>query len=277
MFLPRLFSFVVLIILFVLSIVLKNWIGLAIFGAIFTLGAFGLTYEILSMLEKTGRKSYKLATSMAAAFLIIGLVSRLSYNFLLIIPSVLMVTMWIQMLNHRRFKESLDRMVNSAAALMMSALPLSFVVAIYMMGEGSTYSGRWLLVALVLTTKAGDTGAYCTGMLFHKISGGRNHKIVPNVSPKKSWEGTIGGCLFSILVSVWLFNTGLANDVIVGILLFFGGFYGDLVESALKRTCGVKDSGAIIPGMGGIYDVLDSLLLNAPLFYFYVILKNLIY
>jgi phosphatidate cytidylyltransferase len=277
MFLPRLLSFVILIILFGLSIFLKNWIGLAIFGGIFTIAAFGLTYEILSMLEKKGCKSYKLTTSMTAAFLIIGIVNNLSYHFLLIIPGILMITMWIQMLNHRKFEEALDRMIHSAAALMMGVLPLSFLIAIYMMGEGTTYSGRWLVVALVLTTKAGDTGAYCVGMLYHKISGGRNHKIVPNISPKKSWEGTIGGCICSIAVSILLFNNGLVNDVIVGMLLFFGGFYGDLVESALKRTCGVKDSGSVIPGMGGVYDVLDSLLLNAPLFYFYLILKNLIY
>lgn len=277
MFVPRLFSFIILVTLFVLSIVWKDRIGLAIFGFLFTLGAFGLTYEILTMLEKIGRKSYKLSTAMAAAFLIAGLVCGLGYRFLLIIPAILMVMMWLQMLNHRKFEESLDRLIHSAAALMMSVLPLSFLVSIYMMGEGTTYGGRWLLVAMVLTTKAGDTGAYCTGMLYHKISGGRNHKIVPNISPKKSWEGTIGGCLCSILVSILLFGNGTMNDVILGILLFFGGFYGDLVESAFKRTCGVKDSGAIIPGMGGIYDVLDSLLLNAPIFYFYLVLKNLIY
>lgn len=277
MFVPRLFSFIILVTLFVLSIVWKDRIGLAIFGFLFTLGAFGLTYEILTMLEKIGRKSYKLSTAMAAAFLIGGLVCGLGYRFLLIIPAILMVMMWLQMLNHRKFEESLDRLIHSAAALMMSVLPLSFLVSIYMMGEGTTYGGRWLLVAMVLTTKAGDTGAYCTGMLYHKISGGRNHKIVPNISPKKSWEGTIGGCLCSILVSILLFGNGTMNDVILGILLFFGGFYGDLVESAFKRTCGVKDSGAIIPGMGGIYDVLDSLLLNAPIFYFYLVLKNLIY
>ncbi len=276
MFWPRLFSFVILVTLFVLSIVLKNNIGLGIFGVIFSVAAFGLTYEILSMLEKIGRKSYKLSTSMAAGLLIIGIILDLGFKFLLIVPAILMVTMWFQMLNYKKYEESLDRMINSAAAIMMGVLPLSFLVMIYLMGEGDTYQGRMLLVALVLTTKAGDTGAYCCGMLYNKISKGRNHKIVPNISPKKSWEGTIGGCVCSVIVSILLFKSGLASDIIVGILLFFGGFYGDLVESALKRTCGVKDSGAIIPGMGGVYDVLDSLLLNAPIFYFYLIIKHLI-
>jgi len=62
--------------------------------------------------------------------------------------------------------------------------------------------------------------------------------------------------------------------VILGIALFWGGFFGDLSESALKRTCGVKDSGATLPGIGGIMDLLDSLIINAPLFYLFIILTS---
>ncbi len=275
MFLPRLFSFIILISLFVTSILLKNQIGLTIFGILFTAGAFGLTYEILSMLENIGRKSYKLAASMTSAMIIVAIFFELGFKFILLIPALFVVIMWLLMLNHRKFEEAADRLVTSSAALMLSALPLSFIIMIYLMGEGTTYQGRMYLIALVLITKSGDTGAYCVGMLYNKLSGGRNHKIVPNISPKKSWEGTIGGCLSSLAVSFVFFDVNIGS-VIVGILLFFGGFYGDLVESALKRTCGVKDSGSIIPGMGGIFDVLDSLLLNAPIFYLFLVMKNLV-
>ena len=275
MFLPRFFSFILLVSLFVTSILLKNNYGRIIFGTIFSIAAFGLVYEILSMFENIGRKSYKLATSMTASLIILSIICELGFKFTLIIPAFLVVIMLFLMLNYKKYLDSLDRLINSSAAIMIGVLPLAFLPIIYMVGEGTSYQGRKWLIALILITKAGDTGAYCVGVLYNKISKGKNHKIVPNISPKKTWEGTIGGCLVSILVSTLFFNFEF-GAIIIGILLFFGGFYGDLVESALKRVCGVKDSGKIIPGMGGIYDVLDSLLLNAPTFYFFMMLKNVL-
>jgi phosphatidate cytidylyltransferase len=261
--------------LFSISILLKNIYGRIIFAVIFSIGAFGLVYEVLSMFEKIDKKSYKLATSITGAIIILCIVFELGFKFTIIIPALLVVVMFITLLDHRKYDDSLDRMINSASAIMMTILPLLFLPIIYMVGEGTTYQGREWLIALILITKSGDTGAYCIGMIYNKISGGKNHKIVPNISPKKSWEGTIGGCLSSVAVSICFFDLN-TSAILIGILLFFGGFYGDLAESALKRTCGVKDSGTIIPGMGGIYDVLDSLLLNAPMFYFFMILKNVL-
>lgn len=275
MFLPRFFSFILLVSLFVTSILLKNNYGRIIFGTIFSIAAFGLVYEILSMFENIGRKSYKLATSMTASLIILSIICELGFKFTLTIPAFLVVIMLFLMLNYQKYLDSLDRLINSSAAIMIGVLPLAFLPIIYMVGEGTSYQGRKWLIALILITKAGDTGAYCVGVLYNKISKGKNHKIVPNISPKKTWEGTIGGCVVSILVSTLFFNFEF-GAIIIGILLFFGGFYGDLVESALKRVCGVKDSGKIIPGMGGIYDVLDSLLLNAPTFYFFMMLKNVL-
>lgn len=275
MFLPRLFSFIVLVGLFISSVLVKNINGRIIFGTIFILAAFGLVYEILSMFENIGRKSYRLATSMTASLIILSIICELGFKFTLIIPAFLVVIMFMMMLDHKHYLESLDRLINSAAAILIGVLPLTFLPIIYMVGEGTTYQGRMWLIALILITKSGDTGAYCVGVIYNKISRGKNHKIVPNISPKKTWEGTIGGCFSSIAISSLFFNFGLVS-VLIGISLFFGGFYGDLVESALKRVCGVKDSGKVIPGMGGIYDVLDSLLLNAPIFYFFMMIKNVL-
>ena len=107
---------------------------------------------------------------------------------------------------------------------------------------------------------------------------GGNHKIVPKISPKKSWEGTLGGMVISIIVTYVfchqvpeiLDEYGKVFPLIAGLILFWGGFVGDLVESSLKRTAGVKDSGNMIPGMGGALDVIDSLVLNAPIFYYFL-------
>ncbi len=151
-------------------------------------------------------------------------------------------------------------------------LPLCLCVPIYH-GEGRGF-GPSSLFFLIAVTKSGDIGAYVTGTLSAKIMPAGNHKIFPEISPKKSWEGTIGGLASSIGASIALAaETGLVEDnsmvlpLIVGAALFTGGFLGDLAESSLKRASAVKDSGSVVPGMGGVLDVLDSLLINIPLFY----------
>ena len=130
----------------------------------------------------------------------------------------------------------------------------------------------WLLVGAILTTKACDIGAYFTGM-----SIGR-HKMIPWLSPKKTWEGLAGGIVFASAVGAALahFSVHLASaadhypwwvGAILGALVAVIGQAGDLAESAFKRDAGVKDSGSILPGMGGVLDVLDSPLLAGPVVY----------
>ena len=145
-------------------------------------------------------------------------------------------------------------------------VPLTFTGVVY-------YSGAFLFLFLVLVTKAMDTGGYIFGKLSAVICGG-NHKICPTFSPKKSWEGTLGGLLFSVGVALlfWKYNpvigTAVWKYVVYGIVLGLGSFAGDLTESVVKRICGVKDSNHIIPGMGGAFDVLDSFIYNGIIFFF---------
>lgn len=129
--------------------------------------------------------------------------------------------------------------------------------------------GPWVLAGAVLTVKASDIGAYFAGM-----SLGR-HKMIPWLSPAKSWEGLAGGIALAALVGgllAWWSGSlddprdrvpvalGAATGALLGIL----GPFGDLAESLLKRSAGAKDSGRTLPGMGGIFDVLDSPLLAGP-------------
>ena len=129
--------------------------------------------------------------------------------------------------------------------------------------------GPWVLVGAMLTVKASDIGAYFTG-----VSIGR-HKLIPWLSPGKSWEGLIGGIAFAALVGgllSWWSDAlpdprdhmpvllGATTGAILGVV----GTFGDLVESLLKRSAGIKDSGQVLPGMGGVFDVLDSPLLAGP-------------
>lgn len=131
----------------------------------------------------------------------------------------------------------------------------------------------WLLVGAVLTTKSCDIGAYFTGM-----SIGR-HKMIPWLSPKKSWEGLAGGVATATAVGALLAHYGspmLAAEAdhipwwvgaVGGALVALIGQAGDLAESAFKRDAGLKDSGRVLPGMGGVLDVLDSPLFTGPVVY----------
>lgn len=119
-----------------------------------------------------------------------------------------------------------------------------------------------------------DTGAYCTGMLFGK------HRLFERISPKKSWEGSIGGAVFSIIAAIVMahFFTFLSTGVWIGLGLtvVVFGTWGDLTESLMKRTLGIKDSGNILPGHGGMLDRFDSTLMAVPAAVVYLYLVGLI-
>jgi phosphatidate cytidylyltransferase len=125
----------------------------------------------------------------------------------------------------------------------------------------------WIFLILVITW-AGDTGAYFSGRAFGRT------KLFPRVSPKKTWEGAIGGMVLAVVgacavKAIGLPNVGWGHAIALGIIIDAGGVVGDLVESMLKRSFGVKDSGWIMPGHGGILDRVDSLLFTAPLTWVY--------
>jgi phosphatidate cytidylyltransferase len=132
--------------------------------------------------------------------------------------------------------------------------------------------GKYFLLYFILVTKFSDMGAYAVGSLIGR------HKMIPRISPGKTWEGFAGAILVSTgasLVFVHFFGGRMAgmnflHATILGIVLSVTAVIGDLIESLFKREAGVKDSGRLFPGIGGILDLLDSLLFNAPIMYLYL-------
>jgi phosphatidate cytidylyltransferase len=132
--------------------------------------------------------------------------------------------------------------------------------------------GRLALLLFILVTKMSDLGAYVTGSLIGR------HKMIPRISPGKTWEGLGGAVVFSTLASIvfaryWgesLAGLTMGEAAVLGIVLSLAAVLGDLIESLFKREAGVKDSGRLFPGIGGVLDLLDSLLFNAPLMYLYL-------
>jgi phosphatidate cytidylyltransferase len=152
------------------------------------------------------------------------------------------------------------------------ALPFSFALGL---PKYSSYDNNFSLEVLFLFILiwSSDTFAYLTGKFFGK------HKMAPKISPKKTWEGYAGGVILTLVLSYFIekYQHDLrGNWMVVGFLVASFAPLGDLVESQLKRSFGVKDSGNIIPGHGGVLDRLDSFLICVPVVYLYFILEKFI-
>jgi phosphatidate cytidylyltransferase len=127
--------------------------------------------------------------------------------------------------------------------------------------EGNVYNYEIIFGCLFILW-ASDTGAYFAGTFFGK------RKLFERISPKKSWEGFFGGALLALIfaygLSEFFHSISLVQWIIVGVIIIIGGTFGDLVESLLKRSIEIKDSGTSIPGHGGFLDRFDGLLISAP-------------
>jgi phosphatidate cytidylyltransferase len=188
---------------------------------------------------------------------------RVILSLLIYIFGITCLTLWTR----RPLVESLPAAGISSTALLLVAFPLSFSVALHALPHNGP---KFLLFALVITWVA-DTTAYFVGRAIGK------HPLAPHISPKKTWEGSIGSMFGSLLVayafSYWI-HIPLMHLLIMAVLGNIAGQMGDLLESAYKRSAGVKDSGGLLPGHGGILDRIDALILCIPVIWYYLVLVN---
>lgn len=153
-----------------------------------------------------------------------------------------------------------------------TALPFCFALGLPKFSSFDDHFSLEVMFLFILIWSS-DTFAYLVGKFFGK------HKMAPKISPKKTWEGYAGGVVLTLILSYFIEHnqTGLrGNWMVVGFLIAAFAPVGDLVESQLKRNFGVKDSGNIIPGHGGLLDRLDSFLICVPVVYLYFILEKFI-
>jgi phosphatidate cytidylyltransferase len=188
------------------------------------------------------------------------------HSFLVLFIFVLGLTV-LTLFTRRPLVESLPAAGISSSALLLVAFPLSFAVRLH----GIPFSGPKLLLFALAITWAADSVAYFAGRAFGK------HPLAPHISPKKTWEGSIAGLLGALLITYafhyWLV-VPLPHLLAMAFLGNIAGQMGDLLESACKRSAGVKDSGGLLPGHGGILDRIDALVLCIPVIWFYLVLVN---
>ena len=234
-----------------------KWLGIA--GGVVLLGAVflyisGLAAKLFDLSPPTIARVAELETALLAVFLIVVSVRRV---FLHPAPPSFSIN------------------GGTVLGVLYVSWLLCFVLKVffYPVGENAAFDGGVCLLFFILVTKCSDIGAYSLGSLIGR------HKMIPKVSPGKTWEGFAGAILLSTAVAlVFAYNFGetklggmtLLHAALLGPLLAVGAVVGDLVESVFKRDSGVKDSGAFFPGIGGILDLLDSLLFNAPLMFLYL-------
>ncbi len=210
--------------------------------------------------------------SLSGCLLIYALPQNLNGPFTMVIFATLaVVLLLLALVKHAYRTHSTDGATAAAAATMFSLVYLGILPG-FLLAIRRWHASPWVVLAIILIPKMCDTGAYFTGRAFGK------HKLIPWLSPGKTWEGLIGGACFSAFVAFALayLNNRFQLTVhhfdpfrstLAGLIMGLAGQFGDLIASLLKRDAQIKDSGNTIPGFGGIIDVLDSPLVVAPLAY----------
>ena len=261
---------------------------------IFTLGGFwlhpvsffltglvimaGAQYEYYLIIRNTGIRLQVIPgiTAGAATYILATLIAARILNirfFLLLIP-VVVIIMIIEL--YRRQEKPFESLAHTLFGVIYVAVPFSLFPFAAFAREGISsllpheqiVFSPGIIIGFFILLWVNDTGAYLSG-----ITAGK-HRLMERISPKKSWEGFIGGIILTVLIawllSDWLGVIDTGQWITVALIIAVGGTYGDLIESMLKRSTGIKDSGTIMPGHGGFLDRFDSTLISFPLVFLFI-------
>jgi len=269
----RVFSAVVIVAVTALFVYLGGLPFAAFIVAIAAMAA----YEFSRMLSLRGFSPF----TWAAVALTVAFVGDAALGYDVwrwaIAGAALLPLFWLVFGKREMPQSLLDWSVTYAGPLYVG-VPLSHFVLLRGMNAGQPWGGvapgLWWVALAILGTWASDTGAYLIGSAFGRRG------FMTHISQRKTWEGAIGGTALCIVVvaSMGVFILGLAPvlAVVLGVLLGIVAIIGDLAESVLKRGAGVKDSGALIPGHGGMLDRIDSLIFTGVLVYYFALLVQAI-
>lgn len=254
------------------------------FGFFLLIGTIGMIalWEFYTMLDNKKLPNFKVIGMMCGGIFICGSFyyfsrtgSMQSYDFEAAVLVLFMVVVFArQMFQKTRDISPLETMAFTLFGLLYVLWLFNFITKIvYVVPRlDGKVMGQFYVLYLIVVTKFSDMGAYVTGSLIGR------HPLIPHISPKKTWEGFFGALGFSLLGSYamralmphTLSLISHRDCAVLGLVLGFAAIIGDLAESIIKRSCDVKDSGHVLPGIGGTLDLIDSLLFTAPLLFFYM-------
>ena len=241
--------------------------------ALFTLATGMTAYEYCTLInEHTPYQVNRFITTVASVYFVIamggwctGLTPAVAF-----VPYLLTIIYLFVSELYTKAENPISNLAYTMLSQMYIALPFSMIPVLAFMSsaDGEPRYNYLLPLSVFIFLWVNDSGAYCFGSMYGK------HKLFERVSPKKSWEGSIGGALCVIIAAVFiaLASGEVENNGAVRLLVWIGlglvvvvfGTLGDLVESLMKRTLGIKDSGNILPGHGGMLDRFDSSLMAFP-------------
>lgn len=269
------------------------------FAAFFSLLVFGILWEFYSLINVSKEvQIYRPLHALAGMGLFISIfcnASHLTSNWVFIYYGLYLVGMFISRL-YTKQENPLRELAYILMGQLYIAFPLSILATIpfhtklYNMYEALVDYSPIFVLSLFFFIWINDTGAYLTGMTCSHLM--KTHKLSPRVSPKKTWEGFWGGLAFAMLLGwglsydfIWnLFGIDITEGVRLNTIQWIGlglvtsifSTYGDLIESFFKRAVGVKDSGNILPGHGGLWDRFDSLIMATPAMLIYLAITALL-
>jgi len=250
---------------FLASLIIPNlkWLFI-IFGA----GLIGFTvFELSSALRQAGRDIPRVASTVVAVAVVpLAFFFHVQGLWLATLGAVLLVSLYrlIELALRPSHRTGARAVWLDLGAGALIQIYVTFMAGFYLVLTGSN-GGEWWTLASIITVVVTDIGAYVTGLRFGR------HKLAPNISPGKTWEGFAGSIVFAvvagILLAILMLHQPWWIGLVMGVLLALVGTAGDLTESLIKRDIGVKDISTWLPGHGGFLDRLDSILPSAAVAY----------
>lgn len=261
--------------IFVAMLVGLPFVGELMYRILFLVLGLGIMDELIGLINKSGKAKVGKITPILGYVIISGIFGGLRYASgesleLVILAFVLLLLFVFAAELYRKKAEPINDLAYWAFTQLYVALPFGIIQSlpfIPVQGYVPEYSPL-LPLAMFAFIWSTDTGAFCVGSLIGK------RKLFPRISPNKSWEGAIGGVVIAMIVgyvfSIFFDILNVYQWIGLAFVVSVSGIFGDLVESLLKRTWGIKDSGSIMPGHGGFLDRFDSSLFAIPVTAFYL-------